>query len=92
MFMTQKTMCSDKKYLHNLYICADQMYLLSILRQESPVCCIQIDKKNLHLYIQGVPKKMLILSGFEFLTSGGVFLRVKNNSKDFLFYKTFWVL
>ena len=32
--------------------------------------------------IQGVPKKMVILSDFEFLTLGGVFLRVKNNSKN----------
>ena len=29
------------------------------------------------LIIQGVPKKMVILSGFEFLTLGGVFLGVK---------------
>ena len=29
------------------------------------------------LELQGVPKKMVILSGFEFLTSGGVFLGVK---------------
>ena len=33
--------------------------------------------------LQGVPKKMVILSGFEFLTLGGVFLGVKNNSKNF---------
>ena len=30
----------------------------------------------------GRPKKMVILSGFEFLTLGGVFLGVKNNSKN----------
>ena len=30
----------------------------------------------------GCPKKMVILSGFEFLTLGGVFLGVKNNSKN----------
>ena len=35
------------------------------------------------LYLQGVPKKMVILSGFEFLTLGGVFTGVKNNSKNF---------
>ena len=40
--------------------------------------------------LQGVPKKMVILSGFEFLTLGGVFIGVKNNSKKFLFYKIFW--
>ena len=34
------------------------------------------------LDLQGVPKKMVILSDFEFLTLGGVFLRVKNNSKN----------
>ena len=27
--------------------------------------------------LQGVPKKMVIMSGFEFLTLGGVFLGVK---------------
>ena len=32
--------------------------------------------------LQGVPKKIVILSGFEFLTLGGVFLGVKNNSKN----------
>ena len=30
----------------------------------------------------GCPKKMVILSGFEFLTLGGVFLGVKNNYKN----------
>ena len=29
------------------------------------------------------PKNMLLLSGFEFLTFGGVFLGVKNNPKNF---------
>ena len=33
--------------------------------------------------LQGVPKKMVIWKGFEFLTLGGVFLGVKNNSKNF---------
>ena len=33
--------------------------------------------------LQGVPKKIGILSSFEFLDMGGVFLRVKNNSKNF---------
>ena len=33
-------------------------------------------------HLQGVPKKMVILSGFEFLTIGGVFLGVKINSKN----------
>ena len=32
--------------------------------------------------LQGVPKKMVIMSGFEFLTLGGVFLGVKKNSKN----------
>ena len=34
-------------------------------------------------YLQGVPKKIGFLSSFEFLGSGGVFLGVKNNSKNF---------
>ena len=34
-------------------------------------------------YLQGVPRRMLLLSGFEFLTLGGVFLGVKNKSKNF---------
>ena len=33
--------------------------------------------------VQGVPKKIGILSSFEFLDLGGVFLGVKNNSKNF---------
>ena len=33
--------------------------------------------------LQGVPKKMGLLSGFEFLGLGGVFLGVKNNAKNF---------
>ena len=35
-----------------------------------------------HRELQGVPKRMLLLSGFEFLTYRGVFLGVKNNSKN----------
>ena len=31
----------------------------------------------------GCPKKMSLLSGFEFLKFGGVFLGVKNNSENF---------
>ena len=38
--------------------------------------------KNLFL-LQGVPKKIGILSNFDFLGLGGVFLRVQNNSKIF---------
>ena len=41
------------------------------------------------LYLQGVPKKMVIMSGFEFLTLEGVFLEVRRNSKNFLLYKRF---
>ena len=33
--------------------------------------------------LQGVPKKIGILSSFDFLGLGGVFLGVKNNSKNF---------
>ena len=33
--------------------------------------------------LQGVPKKIGILSSFEFLGLGGVFLGVKNNAKNF---------
>ena len=33
--------------------------------------------------LQGVPKKIGLLSSFEFLDLGGVFLGVKNNSKNF---------
>ena len=39
-----------------------------------------------------VSQKMVIMSGFEYLALAGVFLGVKNNSKNFLFYKTFKVL
>ena len=34
-------------------------------------------------YLQGVPKKIWFKPIFEFLTLGGVFLGVKNNSKNF---------
>ena len=34
-------------------------------------------------YLQGVPKKIGILSSSDFLGLGGVFLGVKNNSKNF---------
>ena len=41
--------------------------------------------------LQGVPKKIGILSGFEFLTLGKVFLGVTFHQKTFLFYKFFLV-
>ena len=41
--------------------------------------------------LQGVPKKMPFLSGFEFLTLGEVFLGVTFHQKTFLFYEIFWV-
>ena len=40
----------------------------------------------------GRPKKMVIMSGFEFFTLGGVFLGVKKISKNFLFYEIFYVV
>ena len=39
--------------------------------------------KRIHVYLQGVPKKMLFKPIFEFLTLGGVVSGVKNNSKNF---------
>ena len=39
----------------------------------------------------GCPKKMFILSGFEFLTLGEVFLGVTFHQKTFLFYKIFFM-
>ena len=42
--------------------------------------------------LQGVPKKIWFKPIFEFLNLGGVFLGVKKNSKNFLFYKIFWVV
>ena len=44
---------------------------------------LMVSTSYLFQKLQGVPKKMVILSGFEFLTLGGVFLGVKNNSKNF---------
>ena len=41
--------------------------------------------------LQCVPKKIGILSGFEFLTLGKVFLGVTFHQKTFLFYKFFLV-
>ena len=40
-------------------------------------------KSEVEVFLQGVPKKMVIWKGFEFLTLGGVFLGVKNYSKNF---------
>ena len=48
-------------------------------------------KKLVDLY-RVSQKKIGILYSFEFLGLGGVFLGVKNNSKNFLFYVTFWVV
>ena len=45
----------------------------------------------LTLYLQGVPQKIGLLSGFEFLTLGEVFLGVTFHQKTFLFYEIFWV-
>ena len=42
--------------------------------------------------LQGVPKKIGILSSFEFLYLGGVFLGVKNNSENFGNKKIYRVL
>ena len=42
--------------------------------------------------LQGVPKKNGILSSFEFLYLGGVFLGVKNNSENFGNKKIYRVL
>ena len=41
-------------------------------------------KAILSSILQGVPKKMGLLSSFEFLGLGGVFLGVENNSKTFM--------
>ena len=47
------------------------------------VSLFDVINKEDDLLLQGVPKRMLLLSGFEFLTFGGVFLGVKNFSKNF---------
>ena len=57
--------------LHNLQI-----------QNHIPVFECTVSHIGYYQNIQGVPKKMVILSGFEFLTLGGVFLGVKNNSKN----------
>ena len=41
--------------------------------------------------LQGVPKKMSLLSGFDFLTLGEVFLGVVFHQKQSLFYKFFFM-
>ena len=38
--------------------------------------------ENNFCFLQGVPKKIGLLSSFEFLSLGGVFLGVKSNSKN----------
>ena len=43
----------------------------------------KIDTQNQTYKIQGVPKKVSVKPIFEFETLGGVFLGVKNNSKNF---------
>ena len=37
------------------------------------------------VYVQGVLEKIFLLSGFEFLTLGGVFLGVKNDEGSWIF-------
>ena len=55
----------------------------SFLRMVAPCMIILLVLHcHIHMDVQGVPKKIVILSGFEFLTLGGVFLGVKNNSKN----------
>ena len=49
------------------------------------------EEKQIATDIQGVPKKISLQLMFECLTLGGVLLGVENNSKNFLFYKFFWV-
>ena len=62
-----------------------QIYI--ICREEATVCWCFCSVENTtslqNLYLQGVPKKIRFKPIFEFLTLGGVFLGVKNNSKNF---------
>ena len=44
---------------------------------------VLIFKSPMSRYLQGVPKKVSVRPIFEFQTLGGVFLGVKNNSKNF---------
>ena len=53
------------------------IYCRSPIFMKSMVIGYQIWGHSLISYIQGVPKKMSLFSGFEFLTLGGVFIRVK---------------
>ena len=50
-------------------------------------CIVNVIKKDDISNLQGVPKKMSLLSGFKFLTLGEGFLWVTFYQKTFLFYK-----
>ena len=58
-------------------------YSKDVDKRESQLKVSLFDVINKEDDLQGVPKRMLLLSGFEFLTLGGVFLGVENNSKNF---------
>ena len=70
-----------------------QIPIESIIFPAITVCPLLVSKgkKSQHYFniakqslkLQGVPKKIGILSSFEFLYLGGVFLGVKNNSENF---------
>ena len=51
--------------------------LYSMYRSVIDICYISLS------YLQSVPKKVSVKPIFEFQTLGGVFLGVKNNSKNF---------
>ena len=59
-------------------------------RISEKLLCLQYIEERL-VKPTGCPKKMVILSGFEFLTLGGVFLGVENNSKNSGNKKDIWL-
>ena len=86
---------SDSK-ITNVHLSVSQSFCQSVAKTLVPLrimhisyysCLLIITIRHMSFLISfattGCPKKMVIRKGFEFLTLGGVFLGVKNNSKNF---------
>ena len=79
--------------LQHICCCSTSTVIILLQMRCCSTCAMEINVllQNMFWYIQGVPKKMHVLSGFEFLTLGWVFLGVVFHGKESLFYKIFCV-
>ena len=80
-FSGNKLFYTMTKYFYAFNICENSIFLGGLLNNIYTVSFQTL--AGLVPDLQGVPKKMWFKPIFEFLTLGGVFLWVKNNSKNF---------